>query len=352
MSFFTANVYGEYGGDGEKFPYIKKAGDTATGLIIFNGGIQTNVGDATFNGPIIANDQVTINDTGSLYVDAYSEFADDVFCSDAGKTLVVNGQTTFNNLVKIESSGLSMQGGTDIDFYGGGYVQWAVNQGGGVIYEDQTIQQSAYTGAKLLAGSYTNTSMTLNNEGKITALANGAVGFSMPPGSIVMFGGGTIPAGWILCDSTIYPINGALYVALFAVIGYTYGGPIGPIAGITYFSVPDMRNNFPIGGTNFNPPAANFFNGTTNFQTLTGGSNTISVNALPDHSHDLTFPTAEYVNNCTDSATTGLGGTGDRLVSDQKENFPTDTDTTINRSAASQSWSLPPFVAVNFIIKL
>jgi hypothetical protein len=46
MAYFPANVYGEFGGDAERFPYIKKTGDTASGLIVFNGGIQTNVGES------------------------------------------------------------------------------------------------------------------------------------------------------------------------------------------------------------------------------------------------------------------------------------------------------------------
>jgi hypothetical protein len=43
-------------------------------------------------------------------------------------------------------------------------------------FPDNTTQTTAYTGAKALAGSYTNTNMTIDANGKITALANGSAG--------------------------------------------------------------------------------------------------------------------------------------------------------------------------------
>jgi microcystin-dependent protein len=64
---------------------------------------------------------------------------------------------------------------------------------------------------------------------------------TVPPGAMSDFGGvaGNLPVGWLLCDGNSYPT--ATYPALFAAIGYTWGG-----AGAN-FNVPDMRGRASIG---------------------------------------------------------------------------------------------------------
>jgi microcystin-dependent protein len=61
-----------------------------------------------------------------------------------------------------------------------------------------------------------------------------------PIGSITMFGGATPPTGWLICDgsslSTAVP-----YAALFAVLQYTYGG-----SGAN-FNLPNLLGAFPLG---------------------------------------------------------------------------------------------------------
>jgi microcystin-dependent protein len=53
-------------------------------------------------------------------------------------------------------------------------------------------------------------------------------------GEIRMFGGGTVPAGWLPCDGTLMPIN--QNQALFSLLGTLYGGD-----GETTFALPDLR---------------------------------------------------------------------------------------------------------------
>jgi len=107
-TFATANVYGEVREEVE-LPYLKKTGDTATGLIIFDGGLETNIGTSTFNGPIIATDQITFRPEANLFCNCPSEFADSVtvtggpFTVDVpatfNDTVIYNDGITFNNIV-------------------------------------------------------------------------------------------------------------------------------------------------------------------------------------------------------------------------------------------------------------
>lgn len=103
MSLTNANVYGEPGGDGESFPYILKTGDTATGLIIFDGGLQTNIGEAVFNSTSEFNDDVTLTNLATLYVSSVSTFANTMYIT--GGQFFCSVAATFSDVLNI--SGLS-----------------------------------------------------------------------------------------------------------------------------------------------------------------------------------------------------------------------------------------------------
>lgn len=65
----------------------------------------------------------------------------------------------------------------------------------------------------------------------------------VPPGTVLPYAGTIAPPGFLLCNGTSY--SATAYPALFAVIGYTYGG-----SGST-FNIPDTRGIFVRGaGTN------------------------------------------------------------------------------------------------------
>lgn len=63
----------------------------------------------------------------------------------------------------------------------------------------------------------------------------------IPVGSITMFAGAAAPDKWVICDGSQKSTTDPAYAALFAVIGYSYGGSGGN------FNVPDLRGRFPVG---------------------------------------------------------------------------------------------------------
>lgn len=73
-----------------------------------------------------------------------------------------------------------------------------------------------------------------------------------PPGAIIMFGGASAPAGYLLCDGS--SVAAATYPALFAAIGTAYG----TVDAGTHFNIPDFRGYFPRGvsGASGNDPNA------------------------------------------------------------------------------------------------
>ncbi len=76
-----------------------------------------------------------------------------------------------------------------------------------------------------------------------------------PAGTIIAYGGTTVPAGWVSCDGAKYARVGQ-YAALFAAIGVHWG--YGDNA--TTFNVPDLRGRFlraASGGSGHDPDAAN-----------------------------------------------------------------------------------------------
>jgi microcystin-dependent protein len=99
----------------------------------------------------------------------------------------------------------------------------------------------------------------------------------MFPGVVLDYAGGAAPSGFLLCDGQSYLTSS--YPALFAVIGYAYGG-----SG-TNFNVPDCRGRATVGagtgpGLSARPLTAKF-----------GEENhTLSTAEIPVHNHTLSDP--------------------------------------------------------------
>lgn len=107
----------------------------------------------------------------------------------------------------------------------------------------------------------------------------------VPPGTVVMFAGGTVPDGWLPCDGTAYAKTD--YAALYAAVEDTWGGTL------TTFNVPDFRNRIPIGagfGINANTVATHGATAKLSSPGVAGATkgletHLLALTEIPPHDH-------------------------------------------------------------------
>jgi hypothetical protein len=92
----------------------------------------------------------------------------------------------------------------------------------------------------------------------------------VPIGTVAMFAGATPPANWLICNGS--SLATGTYAALFAVLGYAFGG-----SGAN-FNLPNLQGVFPLGA------------GPSNALGSAAGSYsyTIALANLPSHAHTIT----------------------------------------------------------------
>lgn len=131
----------------------------------------------------------------------------------------------------------------------------------------------------------------------------------IPAGAMMPFAGPLAPTGWLLCAGQ--SVSTTAYAALFAVIGYTYGGTG------TVFSIPDLRGRVVAGMDGMGGTAAGRLTNTTvtpNGITLgaVGGSqtNTASTTSSGTTSGSLSVLTNSYSMDGPNAGFTVIGGGG------------------------------------------
>jgi microcystin-dependent protein len=174
-----------------------------------------------------------------------------------------------------------------------------------------------------------------------TANAAKALADNIVIGEIKMFAGVTPPANWKLCDGTVY-LNTDIPL-LAPVLNNQFGGVAG-----TSNAVPDLRSRFPIGYQ---------AGGTLPIGTMGGEATHVLTTAeLPAHSHTITDPghTHEIVDNMAPGSVFDSAGSGALLHQDITQVTESSvTGITVNNSTGGDGAhnNLPPFCAINFIIK-
>ena len=133
----------------------------------------------------------------------------------------------------------------------------------------------------------------LDNLSERLAVQMPADGRVIPPGTIVMTGRSTAPAGWLVCNGTA--VDRTLYAELFAAIGLTFGSG----NGTTTFNLPDMRGRVAAGvgtGTGGGASGTGAPTGGTALAAvaLSGwfGANDVTLTSaqIPAHTHPITDP--------------------------------------------------------------
>ena len=154
----------------------------------------------------------------------------------------------------------------------------------------------------------------------------------VPTGAMMTWLGSIAPDGWAVCDGALYQM--ADYPELANVIEQQFGSKnyFGG-DGTTTFAVPDMRGRFMMGASEGHPIGE------------TGGEEkvTLTVEQMPSHNHNLSV--------LTSSSTLALNSIAGGTYSVHK-NWSSTNKTTTHTGDSQPHNNLPPFMALNYIIKL
>jgi microcystin-dependent protein len=242
---------------------------------------------------------------------------------------------------------------------GGQSIQIKYATGSGVTIGNGQIMVVYGDGTNFYDGITALNNLTINGNLTVTGTSN-----IIPSGVIQMWATGTAPSGFLLCNGGSYSTS--TYANLFTAIGYTFGGSSGT------FLVPNYQNYMPIGA------------GSSYALAATGGSTTISSSNLPSHTHSFSGTSGAMNSNQSHSHSVndpghshglpqaGTSGPGSfySAAYNQGYGLSVGTDTAVTNisinsanidhthnfsgttgSTGSGTAFLPPYLAINFIIK-
>lgn len=149
-------------------------------------------------------------------------------------------------------------------------------------------------------------------------------------GEIRMFANGYAPRNWMFCEGQILQIN--QNQALYSLLGNVYGGN-----GVTTFALPDYRGRVPL-------------HVSTNYPLGTSGgeeSHTLTINELPQHTHQVNASSAVSDNV---SPVGNTWGAGNQQYANP-ESLGAMNSTAITTAGGSQPHNnMQPYLVLNYAI--
>lgn len=152
-------------------------------------------------------------------------------------------------------------------------------------------------------------------------------------GEVRAFAGFIVPSGWLMCNGAA--VSRTAYAALYQAIGQTYG--VGD--GATTFNLPRLNGRV-IVGTGANGLVERSLGDTGGVERVV-----LSVPELPPHGHP-------YLDKELGTYVTSAGASGGSFTAITNSTPEVDTSrTTSNAGGGASHENMPPFLALNYIIK-
>lgn len=165
-----------------------------------------------------------------------------------------------------------------------------------------------------------------------------------PVGTIIMYGASASPTNWLSCNGDA--VSRTTYATLFGIIGTTYGTGDGS----TTFNLPDLRSRMPVGIGDGGAALTDRSLGDT------GGEEnvTLTESQLPAHNHwqgDFGENGFNFTGNGIETRTSGWAGRSRTDFAGAHGQTTIAQLSTQDAGGGSAHNNLPPFLAINFLIK-
>jgi len=229
---------------------------------------------------------------------------------------------------------------------------------GAVTLQATTNSTSSTTGALILSGG-AGIAGNINVAGQIvtptmpagtanTAVATTAfvINNSVPTGALLMWSANSAPAGWLLCDGAA--VSRTTYSTLFGVISTTFGSGDGS----TTFNLPNYQNRAPFGAGGLYALAATGGSKDAVVVSHSHSATSTSTSTVTDPGHRHQVGTADRDGAGSPSSTLVSGSGTNTTLANTGITVATSTSTTVNSTGSSGTdANMPPYLAINFIIK-